>query len=79
VHWKVRYGSKNQEMHVSVWRRIINILKFLRISVTYVAILREVHYRDGYIDILQTFVNYYPDVKYYILKMHGLNMYWNLK
>jgi len=37
----------------------------LHLSATIMAVLSEVHYKDGYIDVMQKMVNQCTDVKYY--------------
>jgi hypothetical protein len=44
-----------------------------------VAILREMHYKDGYSDILEKFVNKCTDMKYYVLEIHALKYILNFK
>jgi hypothetical protein len=48
--WRVnalnfRYGTENQQMHISVWKYIINIVYLLRVSDTHLAMLSEVSYK----------------------------------
>jgi hypothetical protein len=55
---------------------------FLHVSATHVAIFREVHYKDRYIEIpvLQTFLNQCTYIKYYILNIiHGLKYILKIK
>jgi hypothetical protein len=43
---------------------MINILWLLHVSAPLVAISREMHYKNGHIKKLQTFVNQQTEVKY---------------
>jgi hypothetical protein len=58
-------------VQINLYNYIINAELLLHVSATIMTILREVHYKDGYIDVFQKMVNQCTDVKY-CSQRHGL-------
>ena len=57
-------------MHISVWKFIIHTVYILYVSATYVAIIRQVHYKHIYIEILQKLIE--PMHRYKVLNLKKL-------